>query len=1309
MSKIDKLTISGVRSFGPMNRQLIQFHTPLTLIVGYNGSGKTTIIECLKYATTGEQPPNSRGGAFIHDPSLCGEREVLAQVRLQFHTPPDTQCSVARSIQLTVKKTTRTSKTLESTFVTKRLGERNTQSSKNVDIDSLVPRNLGVPAAILDAVIFCHQDESLWPMSEPTALKKRFDEIFEAQKYTKAIDNLKVMRKQYGEVLKTKKYQEGQDKETKEKADKCQQLCIQLQDEIEELRRDCDEIAIRMAQATNNARAKHEQANSFLDIVNELKNKQHQLEIRKENVEELRDSIDELGESDQWLQETLAQYEAKVERYEAEHEANKLQYSEHQKELAKTRRNLDAKLSEQGKHQSDKEKYERHLESRVELIHQAAQLHEIRGFDGDLEDAQVKQFGERMQKLLNDKKRELDHLTKENHEEQDKKTAVVTGLEGRKSSRTQERHNARQRIGALEKRSNAVQNQLNSVDIDEGAKAVLDASYQDAEQRLQKASEDFQSSGIDAKLRQENDNLVKLEAENDSLGREMMECTRLATDRAQLDLRKKELSDKKRDLDRLTTSWTDKISALVGKSWKPESVDRDFQQVLQEKTKALDEVTRKRDDTMQNLKQVQFTLSTAKDKAKKRDDELERCKTAVRDALKEVDSESTPNVDNLPKEIEDLEEDILKMEKDVSLFDEMKEFYLNCQKTMNKSNKCVLCDRLFGSAGEKSKLAQKIKEGLDDNKKEESKKDLTLCEEQLGILRLVRPQYDTYSRLSSEKPELDQELQASKDKEEGILKKLEEMDQVVRDKSEERQDVEYLSKPVSEISRAHRDIVEAETQVDRIMSQQQSGGLTRSPDEIRELQESCTDKMRSVKSKINKYQGDKQQKIGLINQLELEKSRLSNKVSNAAQQLERRKDFQNQMQAVRDEMATQRQTIQQADKDLETIEPEMAKARAIREDIIQRGRAKEKKVAEERDELSGSLSELKMVESDIRDYLERGGPSNLAANDRAIQTLNKAVDRTEKDMNELAARTNKLKDEISDSARKKKNISDNLNYRKNIRQIDALKSDIAQLESRNATEDYDRLMNEAQSIEIQRDKMTAERGVMVGAMKTKDEELNRQTKDWDDGYHNAALNYRRSHIEVETTKAAIEDLGRYSDALDNAIMRYHTLKMDEVNRIAGALWRETYQGTDIDNILIRSDRDTGSTGVRRYNYRVCMVKQDTEMDMRGRCSAGQKVLACIIIRLALAESFGTNCGLIALDEPTTNLDSDNIRSLAENLHKIIRDRQGQRNFQLIIITHDEEFLRHMRCSDFCDTFYRVKRDASQNSIIRSESITTICD
>lgn len=46
---------------------------PLTVIVGQNGTGKTTIIECLKYITTGQLPPDcARGQSFVRDPKVRG-------------------------------------------------------------------------------------------------------------------------------------------------------------------------------------------------------------------------------------------------------------------------------------------------------------------------------------------------------------------------------------------------------------------------------------------------------------------------------------------------------------------------------------------------------------------------------------------------------------------------------------------------------------------------------------------------------------------------------------------------------------------------------------------------------------------------------------------------------------------------------------------------------------------------------------------------------------------------------------------------------------------------------------------------------------------------------------------------------------------------------------------------------------------------------------------------------------------------------------------------------------------------------------
>ena len=117
-----------------------------------------------------------------------------------------------------------------------------------------------------------------------------------------------------------------------------------------------------------------------------------------------------------------------------------------------------------------------------------------------------------------------------------------------------------------------------------------------------------------------------------------------------------------------------------------------------------------------------------------------------------------------------------------------------------------------------------------------------------------------------------------------------------------------------------------------------------------------------------------------------------------------------------------------------------------------------------------------------------------------------------------------------------------------------------------------------------------------------------------------------------------------------------------------------------------------------------MTKDQIEMDMRGRCSAGQKMLASIIIRLALSDSFGQNCGILALDEPTNALDIENIEALATSLveyvicslhgervaywlFSIIKERRSLPNFQLIIITHDENFLQKLGQNNVMDYYW----------------------
>lgn len=204
--------------------------------------------------------------------------------------------------------------------------------------------------------------------------------------------------------------------------------------------------------------------------------------------------------------------------------------------------------------------------------------------------------------------------------------------------------------------------------------------------------------------------------------------------------------------------------------------------------------------------------------------------------------------------------------------------------------------------------------------------------------------------------------------------------------------------------------------------------------------------------------------------------------------------------------------------------------------------------------------------------------------------------------------------------------------------------------------------------------------------------------------------YRQAFCCMESHNVLAKDVQRYHQALDRALMSYHAQKMNQINDVIRDLWGRIYKGTDIDYIAIRSDTESeneDNTVKRSYNYRVVMVKGDVELEMRGRCSAGQKVVACLIIRLALAESFCLSCGILALDEPTTNLDHSNIGGLAEALAELIASRREQRNFQLIIITHDESFVNMLGNLRACDHFYRVTKNEYGYSTVSRSNIHEI--
>lgn len=89
---------------------------------------------------------------------------MKAQVKLKFKNVNQQSMVACRSIQLTQKKTKLEQKTLENLLLSTdpETGSQISLSSRCADLDIEIPHQLGVSTAILENVIFCHQEDSNW-------------------------------------------------------------------------------------------------------------------------------------------------------------------------------------------------------------------------------------------------------------------------------------------------------------------------------------------------------------------------------------------------------------------------------------------------------------------------------------------------------------------------------------------------------------------------------------------------------------------------------------------------------------------------------------------------------------------------------------------------------------------------------------------------------------------------------------------------------------------------------------------------------------------------------------------------------------------------------------------------------------------------------------------------------------------------------------------------------------------------------------------------------------------------------------------
>ncbi|XP_039301104.1 DNA repair protein RAD50-like [Nilaparvata lugens] len=113
--------------------------------------------------------------------------ETMALIKLRIFDVHSKPVVVSRTMKNTQKLKSMEFKTIDQTITY----EKNTISNRCIDTDEQMCNFIGVSKPILNYVIFCHQEQSCWPMEEGKTVKERFDQIFDA-------DNTTNVWKRYG-------------------------------------------------------------------------------------------------------------------------------------------------------------------------------------------------------------------------------------------------------------------------------------------------------------------------------------------------------------------------------------------------------------------------------------------------------------------------------------------------------------------------------------------------------------------------------------------------------------------------------------------------------------------------------------------------------------------------------------------------------------------------------------------------------------------------------------------------------------------------------------------------------------------------------------------------------------------------------------------------------------------------------------------------------------------------------------------------------------------------------------------------------
>jgi len=1307
MAQIKKLQLQGVRSFGPDegDRQNVEFFSPLTLILGQNGCGKTTIIECLKYVTTGDPPPGSKSGqSFVHDPKMAKETSVRAQVKLLFKGVGNQDKIVSRSIEAQQKLKNITVKTLDGTISTRKPdGSHSNISSKCADINAEMFNSLGVSKAILNYVIFCHQEDSNWPLEEGSKVKDKFDEIFNSAKYKNCLKNIKDVRKKEMDQAKIDKNSMEFYRSDNEMSEEKGRELRKRSNDVQKLQGDVATIEEQLKPLEDQLRKIKEKEINFSGILEKKTQAETNLMHSRKEREMLENQMSEIfpdNESDRDIESRRDGVNEAAKKHEREIQLKQQKIEDFKKQEQKLDLEGKKNAAKIGKSMALKEQFIKDQKTRKDTARNALD-------NLGLEEDETDDFSHILKKEEARLKKEAKKVKGEEQEKEDKIIESIDEIKGRVSRLSEGKKREQSEMMTNKKDIAKITRQLNEL---EGAAAKLTEvkeQWTKGQKELEKEKGKVDEKELQSGIEVDREEVRDLEQKERRLKEELKVLEEKQSVLQEMDFLSKDIETKENKMKKIMTKRNSEFIDLFGAVPDGKRLREKYREGndnARDKLKCLENDKKKKETQLGGKKSVKIDGKKETDKKQRRMQGLEE---KVGDVLGEGE--------DIDEELEKVKEELEEARIDLQVKEAGKYTYKEMLDRMTRMVEpaCPTCSREFAKKNE----AAELKQDLEDK--------IAAIPGKVKSLQLkVKQKTARMENLQKVRPEVAALVQIKKEVEEGTSR-IQDLEKDIRKLEGE------LKEEAAELTRVEGDvegfrevgedvqIVDGLVRELKVLEEKKADVSAKAPavvggrdlGTVREEEEECGGRLRRKRKELDGNQERLNTYRQVVNKLETMMNKLTEKKLDIEKQQQERAATLAKKEELEEKVKKSQEEVAKCDVELGPLREEEGAKNEEKAKIKREGEKRMEKIDEKIKKVERYLGDVDRLDIAIREYEEKGGDQELVQLREAKKVLEDEMQKIRGEKGEEEDSVAKHKEAIAGQEARKRLCTDNLKYRKYKKEEREADRKIKEAESLLEDDEYQQVDREKRKLNQKYSQLEAERNSKSGRveeMKRSVREIEKELKQ--PKLRDAAQKFKETNVKFKVRTLVAEDMNKYYVALDYAIMQYHREKMKVVNKFIKELWKQTYRGNDIDYIEIKSDDTDITAGADKrkvYNYRVVMVRNDSELDMRGRCSAGQKVLASLIIRLALAETFSANCGIIALDEPTTNLDRENIESLAGALAEIANKRGGQRNFQLVVITHDEEFIEMMQRCDQITHYQKVSRNARGLSEIRKLAVSDL--